>query len=63
MNDEELDFILRVAKGAPLRLADRGQDRIRQKVRKEGYAEVVMNPRRWVLTAKGWAAFNRYLGG
>lgn len=53
MTEDELDFLRRVKAGTWLKLADREQDRVRQRVRKLGYAEVVMSPRRWVLTERG----------
>jgi hypothetical protein len=56
----EEDFLLRLVRGEKLRLADREEDKARQKVRKLGLAEVVMKPRRWSVTAKGWAYYNRY---
>lgn len=53
LSDRELDFLSRVASGQRLRLADREEDRIRQRVKKLKLAEVVMNPRRWVITDAG----------
>ena len=58
LTDRELDFLSRVHVGARLRLADREEDRIRQKMRRAGYAEVLMNPRRWVITPDGRQALD-----
>lgn len=60
LSPRENEFIDRLAKGSKLRLADREEDKARQRVRKLGLAEVLMNPRRWSLTAKGWAYYNRF---
>ena len=56
ITERELDFLRRIQAGRHFRIADREEDRARQKVRKAGIAEVVMNPRRWVLTPAGIAA-------
>ena len=56
LTEREIDFLDRVATGARLRLADREEDRIRQRLREAGLAKVVMNPRRWVITDAGRAA-------
>ena len=56
IDPDERDFLERVRDGRPLRLADRKEDRIRQRMRKYGLAEVVMNPRRWVITDAGRVA-------
>lgn len=56
LTEAELDFLRRVESGKRLPLADRKQDRLRQQVRKMQLAEVVMNPRRWVLTEAGRTA-------
>lgn len=56
LNDRELDFLSRVNSGQHLRLADREEDKARQRVRKLGLVECVMNPRRWVVTDTGRAA-------
>jgi hypothetical protein len=53
LSPDEQDFLCRVRDGKRLRLADRDQDRIRQRMRKYCLAEVVMNPRRWVITDAG----------
>ncbi|WP_164834488.1 hypothetical protein [Sinorhizobium meliloti] len=53
LTDREKDFLSRVKVGARLRLADRDEDKVRQRMRRLGFAEVVMNPRRWVLTEAG----------
>lgn len=53
LTDREKDFLIRVKVGARLRLADRDEDKVRQRMRRLGFAEVVMNPRRWVLTEAG----------
>lgn len=49
----EHEFLRRIATGERLGLADRAADKVRQKMRRQGFAEVVQNPRRWVLTEKG----------
>lgn len=60
ISDEQLDFLERVAAGRRLPLADRKQDRVRQKCRRDGLAEVLMNPRRWVITDLGADALSMY---
>lgn len=60
VTEREIDFLDRVATGARLRLADREEDRIRQKLREAGLAKVVMNPRRWVITEAGRQAMKEY---
>jgi len=52
----EIEFLQAVLTGTRLPLADRKQDRVRQRVRKMRLAEVVMNPRRWVITESGRSA-------
>lgn len=56
LTDREAAFLRCVERGLRLRLADREEDRARQRVRKAGLAEVLMNPRRWVITDAGRAA-------
>lgn len=56
LTDDEMDFLNRLKLGTRLKLADRKEDKIRQKMRRLGYAYVIMGPRRWVLTDKGWKA-------
>ena len=56
LTDRERDFLQSVWNGTRLRLADREEDKVRQKMRKAGLAEVVMSPRRWVITDAGRAA-------
>lgn len=56
---EERDFLERVRDGRVLKLADRPQDRVRQSCRRRGFAEVAMNPRRWVITPAGRAALEK----
>ena len=62
LSNRELDFLRRVRDGERLRLADRDEDKVRQRVRRAGLAEVVMNPRRWVITDAGRAALERSEG-
>lgn len=50
---DEIDFLTAVKNGSQLRIADRAEDKTRQRMRKAGYAEVVMNPRRWAITDAG----------
>lgn len=56
LTEAHVDFLKRVRDGQPLKLASRAEDRIRQSCRRDGLAEVVMNPRRWVITPAGRAA-------
>jgi hypothetical protein len=53
LNIDELDFLQRVRDGRRLRLADRYQDRVRQRMRRAGLVEVLMEPRRWSITDLG----------
>ena len=63
LTPQEIDFLTRVRDGLRLALADRKEDRVRQRVRKAGLAEVVMNPRRWVITDAGRRALQEQGGG
>ncbi len=56
LTPDERDFLSRIRDSRRLRLADRQEDKIRQRMRRAGFAEVVMNPRRWVITEAGRAA-------
>ncbi len=56
LSKAQRDFLEGVGYGRPLRHADRAEDRVRQWCRRNGLAEVVRNPRRWVLTEAGRAA-------
>ena len=56
LTDDEMDFLLRLLSGKKLQIADRKQDKVRQRMRRSGFAEVVMNPRRWVITEAGKSA-------
>lgn len=56
LTDGEKDFLTRVKNGSRLGLADRIEDRLRQKLRRLGYVEVLKNPRRWSITEAGAAA-------
>ncbi|MCZ7488232.1 hypothetical protein [Rhizobium rhizogenes] len=62
LTKSERDFLERVRDGRPLPSADRKQDRARQSVRRLGFAEVVMRPRRWIITDAGRAALERSEG-
>lgn len=53
LDPAEREFLECVRDGRPLGLADRAQDRVRQRCRNSGLAKVVKNPRRWVLTEAG----------
>jgi len=53
LTSAEQDFMHRIAFNRPLPMADRKQDRVRQRLRKRGLVQCVMNPRRWVLTDEG----------
>ena len=59
LTDRENDFLVRVRDQRPLRIADRYEDRVRQRMRKAGYVECVMGPRRWVITASGISALEQ----
>lgn len=56
LDPNERDFLLRVRDGHTLRPADRKEDKIRQRMRRYGLAEVLMKPRRWSLTEAGRVA-------
>lgn len=58
LSAREFEFLDRIQKGQRPRLADREEDKARQRVRRLGLAEVVMNPRRWVLTKSGSELFD-----
>jgi hypothetical protein len=58
LTEREIDFLTRVRDGRPLRIADRPEDRARQRMSKAKYAECVMGPRRWVITDAGLAALS-----
>ena len=58
LDSEERDFLERVRSGQPLGLADRRQDRVRQRCRYWGLAKVVQKPRRWVITESGEMALS-----
>lgn len=62
LTERERDFLIRVRDSRPLRIADRKEDRARQRVKKLGFAECVMGPRRWVITDAGRAAIERSEG-
>lgn len=53
---DDIDFLERVRDGRRLGLADRAQDRVRQRCRAAGLAKVEKNPRRWTVTPAGRAA-------
>lgn len=53
LTDEHVELIRRIRDGRVLPLADRRQDRIRQKCRKAGLIQCVSSPRRWVVTQMG----------
>lgn len=56
LTEAQRDFLERVRDGRRLALADRAQDKVRQQCRRAGWAEVLMNPRRWSVTAAGTQA-------
>jgi len=58
LSNREIDFLSRVVTGKHLPPADREEDRTRQKMRRAGLAEVVKNPRRWVITPAGLDAIS-----
>ena len=60
MTDEEYDFVRRVGHRLPLKLADRKEDKVRQKCRKAGWVEVLKNPRRWSITNSGLEQLYRH---
>lgn len=53
LTPREHDFLIRVRDSRDLRIADRDEDKARQKMRRLGYAEVLPSPRRWVITEAG----------
>lgn len=59
LDPEERDFLERVRYGKQLGLADRRQDRVRQRCRKWNLVQVEMKPRRWVITDLGRAVLDR----
>lgn len=63
LTEREIDFLTRVRDGRPLRLADRPEDRARQRMSKAGYAECVTGPRRWIITDAGRTALRDAGGG
>lgn len=62
LTNPERDFLERVRDSRPLKLADRKEDKVRQRVKKLGFAECVMGPRRWIITDAGRAALERSEG-
>lgn len=58
LTNEQRDFLERVRDGRRLKSADRSEDRVRQFCRQNGLAEVVANPRRWVITEAGRLALS-----
>lgn len=56
----ERRFLECVRDGLPLRLADRQEDRLRQKMRRLGLAVVLKQPRRWSVTPAGLAALQEH---
>lgn len=59
LSSDELDFLTRVRDGGRLKPADRVEDRLRQRMRKIGFAVVAMDPRRWVITPAGLEAIKQ----
>jgi len=53
MTNQQVEFLRRLRDGHKLALADRVEDRARQWCRQNGLAEVLPNPRRWVITEAG----------
>lgn len=53
LTTEQRDFLERVRDGRHLKFASRDEDRVRQWCRRNGFAAVEMNPRRWVITPAG----------
>ncbi|RAL98687.1 hypothetical protein [Agrobacterium sp. MS2] len=53
LRDEHLQFLIRLANGQHPGIADNAADKVRQFCRRNGLAECVMNPRRWVITEAG----------
>ena len=50
---EHIAFLRKVNQGEKLGLACRKQDKIRQKLRRMGYAEYIGKPKQWVLADAG----------
>lgn len=55
LSEAEAEFLESVAGRRRLRLADRREDRARQKCRRLGLVHVVKNPRRWEALPLGLA--------
>ncbi len=55
LGPSEIDFLHDVCDGRKPGLADRREDRARQRCRRKGLVKVVKNPRRWVATPLGFA--------
>lgn len=54
----EREFLMTLRRGEKVRGSERPEDRARQRMRKLGFAKVVMNPRRWVITQDGIQALS-----
>lgn len=52
---DERDFLERIRDGRRLKPADRVEDKVRQRMRRAGLAEILTKPRRWSLTEAGRA--------
>lgn len=62
INAQETEFLERVESGSELRIADRDEDKVRQRMRRLGYVEFVMIGRRWVITDAGRNALSERKG-
>lgn len=63
MTEPEFKFMQCIFLNRRLPLADRVSDKMRQRLRKQGLIECVMNPRRWVITDEGAKAYARHVAG
>ncbi len=63
LDPNERDFLLRVRDDRRLKPADREEDKIRQRMRRFGLAEVLTKPRRWSVTDAGRRALEEVANG
>lgn len=63
LSAKEIEFLVRLRDQKALALADRYEDRARQRMRRLGFAEVLKSPRRWHITDAGRAALAKLEGG
>lgn len=63
LSEAETNFLSRVCDGMRLGIADREQDKVRQRVRRLGLVHIVKNPRRWVALPLGIAVRQALMEG